>query len=167
MFFIIFIVSGFWHGANWTFIMWGLIHAMLYIPLFLRGKNRQYSAAIVAEGKWFPSFKELFQMGSTFFFTMIAWVFFRSESVMDGFFYLLNIIKHIDIPSVHRFGIVFIILIIILDWIFKKDEKQVIRLVLFKNHIINRIINIIICYLLLFMILQFYKDNNTFIYFQF
>ena len=165
--FIIFIVSGFWHGANWTFIMWGLIHAMLYIPLFLQGKNRQYTTVIVAEGKWLQSFKELFQMGSTFFFTMIAWVFFRSESVMDGFFYLLNIIKQIDIPSVHRFGIIFIILIIILDWIFRKDERQVIRLGLFKNHIVNRIINIIICYFLLFMIIQFYKVNNSFIYFQF
>ena len=165
--FIIFIVSGFWHGANWTFIMWGLIHAMLYIPLFLRGKNRQYTTAIVAEGKWLPSFKELFQMGSTFFFTMIAWVFFRSESVTDGFFYLLNIIKHIDIPSVHRFGIIFIILIIILDWIFKKDERQVIRLVSFKNYSVNRIINVIICYFLLLMIFRFYEFNNTFIYFQF
>ena len=47
--------------------MWGLIHAMLYIPLFLRGKNRQYTTSIVAEGRLFPSIKELFQMGSTFF----------------------------------------------------------------------------------------------------
>ena len=77
--FIIFIVSGFWHGANWTFIMWGLIHAMLYIPLFLRGKNRQYTTSIVAEGRWFPSLKELFQMGSTFFFSMIAWVFLEAR----------------------------------------------------------------------------------------
>ena len=165
--FIIFIVSGFWHGANWTFIMWGFIHAMLYVPLFLKGKNRQYTTSVVAEGKWLPSFKELFQMGSTFFFTMIAWVFFRSESVSDGFFYLLNILKSIGIPSLHRFGIVFIILIIILDWIFKKDERKVIGLVSFKNHIVNRIINIIICYFLLFMIIQFYKVNSTFIYFQF
>ena len=147
--------------------MWGLIHAMLYIPLFLQGKNRQYTTSIVAEGKWLPSLKELFQMGSTFFFTMIAWVFFRSESVMDGFFYLLNIIKYIDIPSVHRFGIIFIILIIIFDWIFKRDERQVARLASFKNQSINRIISIIVSYFLLSMIFQFYKVNNTFIYFQF
>ena len=79
--FIIFIVSGFWHGANWTFIMWGLIHAMLYIPLFLRAKIRQSTSSVISESRWFPNTKEIFQMGSTFFFTMIAWVFFRSENI--------------------------------------------------------------------------------------
>ena len=82
--FIIFIISGFWHGANWTFIAWGMIHAMLYIPLFLRGKNRQHTTTIVAENKWFPSLKELFQMASTFLFSMIAWVFFRSETLGEA-----------------------------------------------------------------------------------
>ena len=77
---IIFLVSGFWHGANWTFIVWGLIHAMLYLPLFLRGKNRKYTTLIVAGDKWFPNLKELLQMGVTFFLVMIAWVFFRSEN---------------------------------------------------------------------------------------
>jgi len=57
--FIIFIVSGFWHGANWTFILWGLTHALLYIPLFLIGKNRQYTTNVVAENNWFPSIKEV------------------------------------------------------------------------------------------------------------
>ena len=160
--FIIFIVSGFWHGANWTFIMWGLIHAMLYIPLFLRGKNRQYTTAIVAEGKWLPSFKELFQMGSTFFFTMIAWVFFRSESVIDGFFYLHNIIKHIDIPSVHRFGIIFIILIIILDWIMRVNERNPID---FKN----KYLKYATYFMLLYQTISYLKivDSSQFIYFQF
>ena len=165
--FIIFMVSGFWHGANWTFIVWGLIHAMLYIPLFLRGKNRQYTSTIVAEDNWLPTFKELFQMGSTFFFTMIDWVFFRSESILDGFLYLNRLLTNFSIPSVNRYGAFFVILIIILDWIFRVDEKQVMRLVIFKNHKINKIINIIICYFLFFMIMQFYNYNNSFIYFQF
>ena len=79
--YIIFIVSGFWHGAHWTFIMWGLIHAMLYVPLFLRTKNRQSTSSVISENRWFPNTKEIFQMGSTFFFTMISWVFFRSENI--------------------------------------------------------------------------------------
>ena len=160
--FIIFIVSGFWHGANWTFIMWGLIHAMLYIPLFLRGKNRQYTTTIVAEEKCFPSLKELFQMGSTFFLTMIAWVFFRSESVSDGFFYLLNILKYIGIPSLHRFGIVFIILIIIFDWIFRKDERQVINI----NKKYKRWFVYLFFSYLIFSHFQII-DLSQFIYFQF
>ena len=52
--------------------MWGLIHAMLYIPLFLRGMNRQYITTVVAENRWFPNIKELLQIGITFFSTMVA-----------------------------------------------------------------------------------------------
>ena len=90
--FIIFIVSGFWHGAGWTFIVWGLVHALFYVPLFLIGKNRQYTASVVAENTFFPSIKESFQMLITYLSTTMAWTFFRSESVMDGFQYLLSLI---------------------------------------------------------------------------
>ena len=47
--FVIFLVSGFWHGANWTFIVWGGIHALLFIPLFLRGTNRKNTSDVVAK----------------------------------------------------------------------------------------------------------------------
>ena len=97
--FIIFVVSGFWHGANWTFIVWGLIHAMLYIPLFLRAKNRKYISSIVAENSWLPSLKELFQILSTFFATMIAWVFFRSSTITDSIFYLSKILTQFNVPQ--------------------------------------------------------------------
>ena len=122
--FIIFIVSGFWHGANWTFIMWGLIHAMLYIPLFLRGKNRQYTTSIVAEGRWFPSLKELFQMGSTFFFSMIAWVFFRSKDVDSSIEYIFYLITRINFPSSNRSGVIFVLILLSFDWFFRLNEKN-------------------------------------------
>lgn len=64
--FIIFLVSGFWHGANWTFICWGLFHALLFLPLLLTSSNRKYRG-IVAEGKLLPSWKEAIQIGTTFF----------------------------------------------------------------------------------------------------
>ncbi len=75
--FVIFLVSGFWHGANWTFIVWGGIHALLFIPLFLRGTNRKNTSDVVAEGRWLPSPRELLQMGWTFTAVTIAWVFFQ------------------------------------------------------------------------------------------
>ena len=83
--FIIFVVSGFWHGANWTFIMWGLINAIYFIPLMLLKKNRK-NTGIVAEGKTIPTFSEFIQITFTFFMTLIAWVFFRTESVGKAFF---------------------------------------------------------------------------------
>jgi len=54
-----FIVSGFWHGANWTFIAWGALNAIYFLPLLLTQKNRNY-LGVVAQGKYLPSLKELF-----------------------------------------------------------------------------------------------------------
>ena len=86
--FIVFLVSGFWHGANWTFIAWGGIHAALFIPIFLIGKNRAH----LHEGEHLlPSFKEVFQMGSTFLLVCVAWVFFRSNSINEAIVYLANV----------------------------------------------------------------------------
>ncbi|MUU77869.1 MBOAT family O-acyltransferase [Winogradskyella endarachnes] len=78
--FIIFIVSGFWHGANWTFIVWGALNAVYFLPLLLLNKNRTHLGT-VAEGRYLPSLKEGISMISTFFITVIAWVFFRAENV--------------------------------------------------------------------------------------
>ena len=82
--FIIFLVSGFWHGANWTFIVWGLIHALLFLPLFLRGRNRQHTDDIQGG----PSAKELRGMIVTFFVVTVAWVFFRADSLTHALQFL-------------------------------------------------------------------------------
>ena len=162
--FIIFIVSGFWHGANWTFIMWGLIHALLYIPLFLIGKNRQYTTNVVAKNNWFPSIKELFQMGMTFFSTTIAWVFFRSESISDSFNYLILMVSKFSIPTYERFGIVFvfILVLVVFDWIMRKNERNPIN-------IQNKYTRWIMYIVLIYLIISYFNiiDTTQFIYFQF
>lgn len=86
--FIIFIVSGFWHGANWTFLFWGALNAAFYLPLLLTKKNRVHSSDTVAAGKYLPSIRETFQMGITFFLTVIAWIFFRADSLYMAFDYI-------------------------------------------------------------------------------
>ena len=78
--FIIFLLSGFWHGANWTFIVWGAYHAILFLPLILTGKNRKYTNQI-AEGCILPTLKETGQMLLTFFLAVIGWIIFRAESI--------------------------------------------------------------------------------------
>jgi len=85
--FVIFLVSGFWHGANWTFIVWGALNAAYFLPLQLAKKNRK-NIDIVAKDKFLPSIKEFMQIGITFFLTVIAWVFFRSETIGKAFDYL-------------------------------------------------------------------------------
>ncbi|WP_430811117.1 MULTISPECIES: MBOAT family O-acyltransferase [unclassified Carboxylicivirga] len=96
--FIIFLVSGFWHGANWTFIAWGAVNAIYFIPLLLTGYNRKNTGAI-AENKHLPSLKEIFQMGLTFTLTCLAWVFFRAENISIAFEYLSNILTRPFLPE--------------------------------------------------------------------
>jgi D-alanyl-lipoteichoic acid acyltransferase DltB (MBOAT superfamily) len=82
--FIIFLVSGFWHGANWTFIFWGLLHAIYILPSIIFSTNRQH-LAIVAQGSRFPSIKEFMQMAITFVLSSFAWIFFRATSLQEAF----------------------------------------------------------------------------------
>jgi len=90
--FIIFLISGFWHGANWTFIAWGAYHALLFLPLILLGKNRKNNDT-VAEGKLFPKFNEIFQMFLTFIFVTIGWIIFRSENMLQAFEYIQKMLN--------------------------------------------------------------------------
>ena len=84
---IIFLVSGLWHGANWTFVVWGALHALYFLPLLLTGRNRRYTE-IVAAGGGLPTWRELWGMVTTFSLVTVAWVFFRAGSVGEAWQYL-------------------------------------------------------------------------------
>jgi D-alanyl-lipoteichoic acid acyltransferase DltB (MBOAT superfamily) len=88
--FVIFLVSGFWHGANWTFIIWGAFHACLFLPEILAGKNRKFTNT-VAENRILPSIKEFFQMLLTFALVTLGWVFFRADSISDAIGFISGI----------------------------------------------------------------------------
>ncbi|MDC1324773.1 MBOAT family protein [Flavobacteriaceae bacterium] len=90
--FIIFIVSGFWHGANWKFIVWGALNALYFMPLLLSKRNR-INTNTVAEGRMLPNSKELFQMSLTFSLTVLAWVFFRAENIEHAISYISEILS--------------------------------------------------------------------------
>ena len=85
--FLIFIVSGFWHGASWNFIVWGGLNALYFLPLLLTKNNRNHLNT-VAEGSLFPTYKEILSIGLTFFLTVIAWVFFRADTLTEALHYL-------------------------------------------------------------------------------
>ena len=160
--FIIFTVSGFWHGANWTFILWGLTHSLLYLPFFLLGKNRRYTSEIVSRDRWFPSIKEAFQMGTTFISTTFAWVFFRSESISDSFQYLQRMIIEIGIPTYQRSGMVFVLLLISIDWLWRRNEREPLSLE-------NKYLRWTLYTGLMYLIVAHFEiiDVTQFIYFQF
>ncbi len=119
--FVIFIVSGFWHGANWTFIVWGALNAVYFLPILLAKKNRNYLET-VAQGKALPSVKEFLYMLLTFCLTVIAWVFFRANNIEHALNYLSGIFSFslFTLPTIQNkleLVTIFLILIFILiEW---------------------------------------------------
>ena len=95
-----------------------------YIYHYFYEVNRQYTTTVVAENRWFPNIKELLQIGITFFSTMVAWVFFRSENITNAFDYLFKMINEIGLPFDNHGGIIFVALLIVIEWFMRKDEKS-------------------------------------------
>lgn len=93
--FIIFVVSGFWHGANWTYIVWGFINAVYFLPLLLSNSNRNNMDAIRLKFN-FDSVKVIMSILYTFLLTCVAWVFFRAKTITDAVAYLKQIITNRD-----------------------------------------------------------------------
>lgn len=164
--FIVFLVSGFWHGANWTFIVWGLLNALYFMPLLLRGKNRSHLNNI-AENGFLPSFRELFGMVSTFALTCLAWVFFRAESVSLAIDYIGLMFgqgffpKEGSLVDWNMGPVLFVF--IFFDWLGRKSGFAQ-----FVGTIRNTFLRRVVYYFILCMILLYGEFNETaFIYFQF
>lgn len=120
---IIFLISGFWHGSSWKFIMWGFIQSLFFLPSLLIRKKPNYQTDIVSENNFFPSIKELLQMGKTFLLFMTPLVFFRSETLEDGVKYLILMISKLSIPIDYKGGIIFVIILLVIDWLIRKNER--------------------------------------------
>lgn len=122
--FIIFVVSGFWHGANWTFIVWGALNAVYFLPILLTNKNRNH-IDIVAKGSLFPNLKEILSMLITFLLTVFAWIFFRAESLSHAWNYVTAMLNAslLTKPEVLPKDILILILIfLIVEW-FGREQK--------------------------------------------
>ncbi|PKA98761.1 LOW QUALITY PROTEIN: D-alanyl-lipoteichoic acid acyltransferase DltB (MBOAT superfamily) [Flavobacteriaceae bacterium MAR_2009_75] len=157
--FVIFLVSGFWHGANWTFIIWGLIHALLYVPSFILSTNRRFVSSVVAEKNNIPSVRELWQMGSNFFFVTLAWVFFRSESTVMAWDYLKRIFLDFSYHISFKDYLFFYILpFVIVEWFLRKDERL-------SN--VNKFVWLVLTLVFLVLIFAKFGTQQSFIYFQF
>jgi D-alanyl-lipoteichoic acid acyltransferase DltB (MBOAT superfamily) len=117
--FIIFIVSGFWHGANWTFIVWGALNALYFLPLLLTNNNRN-NLGVVAQGKNIPTAKELLQILITFGLTVLAWIFFRAENIGHALSYISEIFSSslLEIPYFNSGTLAIPILVLISIFIF-------------------------------------------------
>jgi len=168
--FIIFIVSGFWHGANWTFIIWGALNAFFIMPSIIFNKNRN-NLNTVAAGKKLPSIKELIAIVFTFSLTVLAWIFFRSENVTHA----AQIIKEIasaslfTVPEFNKMGralstLVLVILLLLIEWQGREGTYALSSL----DKKLSKVSRWIFYAFLVFLIGLFMQmDETPFIYFQF
>ena len=165
--FIIFLVSGFWHGANWTFIAWGAYHAILFLPLILTGKNRKYTNQ-VAEGRWLPSLKEIGQMLLTFFLAVIGWIIFRAETIGQAWGFICGIFDRslLSLPWIdsmtYMLPMPFILLLFVLmEWIGRNKNCPL------QLNCFSKAMRWSMYVLFVVLIFVFGTTSETFIYFQF
>ncbi|WP_044398997.1 MBOAT family protein [Lacinutrix sp. Hel_I_90] len=161
--FIIFLVSGFWHGANWTFVVWGFLNALYFLPSLLAKTNRRHTSNIKIN-----NFKSgviiAFQIMITFVLTCIAWVFFRADTVMEAFNYLYRITRlnfKIEYLSIDRYAPELVLLLlgfISVEW-FSRFKQEPIS----GKH---SLVKLTICILVIFVLGSF-SNPQDFIYFQF
>ena len=161
--FIVFLLSGFWHGANWTFIIWGFIHALFFIPFIFQKTQVNFNNE-ADKGRIFPSLKTIIQVGSTFLIVLVAWVFFRAENVSHAILYLNGIfsISLFSFPMVSMKLLLFLIVYMVFEWL-QRERNHLLEI----DFISYKPFRIIIYYSLVFIIFYYGGDTQPFIYFQF
>ncbi len=176
--FVIFLVSGFWHGANWTFIAWGAYHAVLFLPLILLGANRKYTNQVAsytdANGinrlRFLPTWRESLQILFTFALVVLGWIIFRAPSIAEAWKYVCGICNRtiFSIPDLHNryfYVPVFscLLLMLLTEWL-NRDKSHSFDLSQIKSHWIKYLIYLIIINVIIFFTPA---TPSPFIYFQF
>lgn len=168
--FIIFIVSGFWHGANWTFIAWGALNAVYFLPLLLTNSNRS-NMDIVAKDKALPSGREFLGMLTTFLLTVIAWVFFRAETITHAVNYLSEMFSLSFFESPYFEGMryapkigLMVVLFMMVEWMGRRQRYALEGLTL---KLKVPALRYLVYYILVIAVLWYGGKEQEFIYFQF
>ena len=167
--FIIFLVSGFWHGANWTFIIWGLLNALYIMPSIIFNTHRD-NLKIVAQGKYLPTIKEVIQIGITFCLTVFAWIFFRAKNLSEAFDYIISIFSHslFKLPQFRGLTKALITILLTLffftlEWIGRENDFGIQKI----GFRWNSKLRWLFYFVLVFSIFYFAGKEQVFIYFNF
>ena len=165
--YIVWGISGLWHGANWTFVCWGLFHATLLAIYNIFGINTKYKN-VVAYGHYIPNMKEALQMALTFFLAVIGWIIFRAETMTQAFEYLSAMVSNKFFDTSMLYGVTYLclgIILLLIEWL-QRDKQHALQLpnnIFFRHRYIRFFLYIII----VLLCLTFYGESQTFIYFQF
>ena len=168
--YVTFFLSGLWHGDNFTFIVWGSAHAILYMLYSLKKNYTSLFFNNYSNKNFYDPIKTYIKIIITYFFTTVLWVFFRGDSLSQSFNYLNHIIYNVSFPSTNLGGFLLIIPFILFEWLIRKDEKLIYFLDnRFKQGYLNLsvIFYYVVLFLLLMKIISSDFDAKDFIYFQF
>jgi len=167
--FVIFIVSGFWHGANWTFIAWGALNALYFLPLLLSSKNR-INTDCVAQGKLIPTWKEVAGMLTTFTLTIFGWILFRSETIDQAkaifseiFSFSLFAIPNFQDMESSFLVIALTLLFLFVEWLGREQQYALAQL----GQTWKKPLRYTMYYLLIIALFWFGGKDQQFLYFQF
>jgi alginate O-acetyltransferase complex protein AlgI len=172
--FIVFMLSGFWHGANWTFLFWGILHAVYFFPLLITNKNRN-NLEIVAQGNLLPTIKEFSQIILTFCLVVFAWIFFRSETIGQALSYisgmfsksLFSLPKPSDFVGMTTLPLAMVLLLglfNLVEWIGRENQYAIAKIDKFHKYVRWFIYGLILLTIYFF---GNFKESFDFIYFQF
>ncbi len=164
--FAIFIVSGFWHGANWTFIVWGILNALYFLPLLLTHRNRNHIEVVAYQKRW-PSLKALLQIAVTFWLTVLAWVFFRAENITHALQYLRGVFSKsiFSLPEIRPTNLILLIAFFIgVEWLGRQQKHALETLLLERSRILRW--GFYMCLITIILIFS-NAAQQEFIYFQF
>jgi alginate O-acetyltransferase complex protein AlgI len=130
--FIIFLVSGFWHGANWTFVCWGALNALFILPSVIF-KTHRNNLDIVAEGRSSPTFKEIISMSATFALTVLGWIFFRSDTVGSalqfiGRIFSASLFSPFPTAHLHSYFVIPLACFFMIEWLGREDQYAIAKL---------------------------------------
>lgn len=161
---IIFAVCGFWHGASWTFVVWGIYHGLLFIPLILTGGNKRYKG-VICENSVVPSLREIGGVIMTFIAVMLGWILFRSETISQGAGYICGIFDAsvFSIPGFINIKVlVLTIVMLVVEWFGRKNEFAF-NVEAIRSAWVRRGIYLFV----LLLIFLFGRTSESFIYFNF
>ena len=165
--FIIFLLSGLWHGANWTFICWGLYHALLFVPLLLLGRTKRFGKYELDKC---ITLKEWLNILLTFVLVTIGWIIFRSPDISVAFDFIKRLFDLSDygMPNINpkRLFVILECMMAIMFVAFMEIKHKTSEVVLsFASQ--YRIANFMGYIVVTIWAILFYSVGQTFIYFQF
>ena len=157
---IVFVVSGLWHGANWTFIVWGITHFIYYTPEYLVKTNRTYLGAALSPSFSIAFVYQSFSQLKTFLLVAFAWIFFRSEDIYNAYEYIVRMCTTYSGSFEYIRFLYYPALLLFFDYLSKKDEVKL------YSHLSSWIVYLI-DFFLLYSVVGYFNNTSRFIYFAF